>query len=130
MRPSGRIWAAAWNAAQEAIQTERDGLAAARKKMEPEHEEITREITELEGKLETTISEKDALARSLDDERKSHEEAKERLTQLQVENARFEERVANTEKRANELNDQVKRLEKELARLAQEKTKPAAKKGS
>jgi len=30
------MWAAAWNAAQEAVKTERDGLSAARREMEKE----------------------------------------------------------------------------------------------
>ena len=40
---------------------------------------------------------------------------------LKIANARLEERIANTEKRADELRDQVIRLEGELARLAQQK---------
>jgi hypothetical protein len=43
------MWAAAWNAAQEAIKTERDGLTAARREMEKERGEMAAEIVELGG---------------------------------------------------------------------------------
>ena len=43
---------------------------------------------------------------------------------IRIENARLEERIANTDKRADELRDQVTRLEGELACLAQSKGAP------
>jgi colicin import membrane protein len=119
-------WAAAWNAAQEAIKTERDGLSAARREMEKEREEMAAEIVELEAKLDAIRGERDSLAATLEAETKRHREAEEKMGELKIENARLAERIANTEKRADELRDQVTRLEGELARLAQSKGAPKA----
>jgi colicin import membrane protein len=115
------VWAAAWNAAQEAIKTERDGLSAARRALEKEHAELAQEIVELEAKLDTMQAERDSLAATLEAETKRHREAEEKMGDLRIENARLGERIANTERRADELRDQVTRLEGELARLAQSK---------
>jgi hypothetical protein len=112
------VWAAAWNAAQEAIKTERDGLSAARREMEKERAEMAAEIVELETKLDAIQAERDSLAATLEAETKRHREEQERMGDLKIENARLEERIANTERRADELRDQVTRLEAELARLA------------
>ena len=46
------MWAAAWNAAQEAVKTERDGLTAARREMDKERAEMAAEIVDLETKLD------------------------------------------------------------------------------
>jgi chromosome segregation ATPase len=115
------MWAAAWNAAQEAIKTERDGLTAARREMEKERGEMAAEIGELETKLDAIQGERDSLAATLEAETKRHRESEEKMGGLRIENARLEERIANTERRADELRDQVIRLEGELARLAQQK---------
>jgi colicin import membrane protein len=112
------MWAAAWNAAQEAVKTERDGLTAARREMDKERAELAQEIGELESKLEAAEGERATLANSLAEEEKRHRAADERMGNLRIENARLEERIANTERRADELRDQVTRLEGELARLA------------
>lgn len=113
------IWATAWKAGQDAIQTERDGLTSARRDMELERVELTHEITDLETKLEAAETERDALARKALDVDQERTAALEEVTKMRVENARLEERVANTEKRADELRAQVERLEGELARLAE-----------
>ena len=115
------VWAAAWNAAQEAIDTERAGLSAARREMEKERAEMASEIVELEAKLEAAQAERESLAATLEAETRRHREAEEKMGDLKIANARLEERIANTEKRADELRDQVIRLEGELARLAQQK---------
>jgi hypothetical protein len=65
------------------------------------------------GKLAATLAEKE----------KRHRAAEERLGDLKIENARLEERIANTERRADELRNQVTCLERELARLAEQKGK-------
>jgi hypothetical protein len=121
------LWASAWKAGQDAIQTERDGLSAAKREMEQEHAELAHEITDLEGKLDTALAERDALTHKLAEEEKGRREAQEAMSKFQIENARLEERVANTEKRAEELRVQVERLEGELARLAQAKEEPKPK---
>jgi len=118
------MWAAAWNAAQEAIKTERDGLSAARRELEKERAEMAQEIVELETKLDAIQGERDSLAATLEAETKRHREAEEKMGGLRIENARIEERIANTERRADELRDQVTRLERELARLAEKKGEP------
>ncbi|MEJ2387662.1 MAG: hypothetical protein P8Y27_10290 [Chromatiaceae bacterium] len=50
------------------------------------------------------------------------------MSGLRIENARLEERIANTERRADELRDQTTRFEGELARLAQQKEGPKQRK--
>ena len=120
------VWAAAWNAAQDAIKTERDGLSAARRELEKERAEMASEIVELEAKLEAAQAERESLAATLEAETKRHREAEEKMGELKIANARLEERIANTERRADELRDQVTRLEGELARLAQSKEMPKA----
>lgn len=121
------LWAAAWNSGQDAIQTERDGLAAARREMEQERAELAIEIADLEGKLDTAQSERDTLTGRVGEEERARSGAQEEVSRLRVENARLDERVANTEKRADELRAQVERLEGELARLAQAKEAPKPK---
>jgi hypothetical protein len=66
------MWAAAWNAAQEAIKTERDGLTAARREMEKERAEMASEIVELEAKLDTMQAERESLAATLDVAARKH----------------------------------------------------------
>jgi colicin import membrane protein len=131
---SRSVWIAAWKGAEDLIQTERDGLTAARREMESERAEMASEITELEGKLDTVTGERDTITRSLTDAREQYQGAQEEVSRLRIENARLEERVANTGKRAEELREQVERMEGELARLAemkegkQEEKKPTPKK--
>jgi chromosome segregation ATPase len=60
----------------------------------------------------------------LEAETKRHHEAEEKVGDLKIANARLEERIANTNKRADELRDQFTRLEGEPARLAQSKEEP------
>jgi chromosome segregation ATPase len=108
------MWAAAWNAAQEAIKTERDGLSAARREMDKERAELAQEIGELESKLDVAETGRGKLAQALAEGEKRHREAEEKLG----------DRLANTEKRADELRDQVTRLEGDLARLAEKKGEP------
>ncbi len=113
------IWAAAWKAGQDAIQTERDGLTSARRDMERERVELTLEITELETKLEAVETERETLARKVVELDQVRATALHEVNGLRVVNARLEERVANTANRAEELRVQVERLESELARLAE-----------
>ncbi len=117
-----QMWAAAWKAGQETIQTERDGLTAARHKMENEQAEMAQEIAELENRFEAAQSDRDQLTTTLEKERKAHQQVQKELNKLQVENARLEERVTNMGTRADELREQVKRLEGALGRLAQDNT--------
>jgi colicin import membrane protein len=134
------MWATAWNAAQDAIKSERDGLTAARREMDKERAELAQEVSELEGKLEAAENERATLANTLAEKEKRHREAEQKLGDLKIENARLEERIQNTQMRADELRDQVTRLEGELARLAQKqgaapeasapKPKPPSKKPS
>jgi septal ring factor EnvC (AmiA/AmiB activator) len=123
------MWATAWNAAQDAIRTERDGLTAARREMDKERAELAQEIVDLETKLDAVQADRESVAATPEAETKRHREAEEKMSDLRIENARLEERIANTERRAEELRDQVTRLEGELARLAQQKneSKPAPK---
>lgn len=113
------IWAAAWKAGQDAIQTERDGLTSARRDMERERVELTLEITDLETKLESVETERETLARKVVELDQVRATMLHEVSGLRVENARLEERVANTANRAEELRVQVERLESELARLAE-----------
>ena len=83
---------------------------------------------ELEAKLDATQGERESLAATLEAETKRHRQAGETMSGLRIENARLEERIANTERRADELRDQVTRLEGELARLAQQKEGPKQRK--
>lgn len=114
------LWAAAWNANQDLLQVERDGLAAAREELERDSAELGQEIADLEGRLEATLAERDAIAGKRDQEEAARRTAEQEVMTLRVENARLSERVDNTEQRANELRAQVERLEGELARLAGE----------
>jgi hypothetical protein len=115
------LWVTAWRAGQDAIQTERDGLASARRDMEQERAELTREITDLETKLDAVETERSTLAQKATEAEQARTIALDEVSKLRVENARLEERVANTERRAEELRAQVERLERELARLAEMK---------
>jgi len=83
---------------------------------------------ELEAKLDATQGERESLAATLEAETKRHRQAGETMSGLRIENARLEERIANTERRADELRDQTTRFEGELARLAQQKEGPKQRK--
>ena len=112
------LWAVAWTASQDALQAERDGLAAARRTLEQDRSDLGAEIMELERKLETALSERDAALGKLEHEEKEKRVRDQEVMTLQLENARLGERVVQVEQRADELRDQVQRLEGELARLA------------
>ena len=112
------LWNAAWTAGQDMLRAERDGLSAARRELDQERGELAREITDLESALDAALSERDTVTKTLKDEEAARRAADQENGNLRVENARLAERVANTEKRADELRAQVERLEGELARLA------------
>ena len=115
------------------LRAERDGLSAARLELDQERGELAREITDLESALDAALSERDTVTKTLKDEEAARRAADQENGNLRVENARLAERVANTEKRADELRAQVERLEGELARLAgakEPKKGPAARKAS
>lgn len=116
------IWATAWNAGQALIKTERDGLTAARRELEQERSELGEEIATLEAKLDTVQAERDALQQALTAEQEQARRVKEEVSELQIENARLVERIANTQARAEELREQVIRLETELSLLARART--------
>ena len=112
------LWSAAWTAGQDMLRAERDGLSAARRELDQERGELAREITDLESALDAALSERDTVTKTLKDAEAARRAADQENGNLRVENARLAERVANTEKRADELRAQVERLEGELARLA------------
>ena len=70
------MWAAAWNAAQEVVKTERDGLTAARRELEKEREEMAAEIVDLETKLDAAETKRESLAATLEAETKRHRESR------------------------------------------------------
>ena len=104
------MWAAAWNAAQDAIKTERDGLSAARREMDKERAELARRSSTLRPSSTQCRQTGNRSRQPSEAETKRHREAEEKMGDLRIENARLEERIANTEKRADELRDQVTRL--------------------
>ena len=118
------IWAAAWNAGQAELKTERDGLTAARRELEKERADMAQEIAELERKLEAGEAERDSLTAALTKEKEHTRTLEERVSAHTVENARLTERIENQERRADELREQVIRLEGELARLARTSAAP------
>jgi septal ring factor EnvC (AmiA/AmiB activator) len=123
--PAARaIWATGWNVEQDAIKTECEGRSAARRETEKERAELAQEIGELETELDAAESKRAKLASTLAEEEKRHREAADEMGNLKIENASLEERVANTERRADELRAQVTRTEGELVRLAQVKGAP------
>ena len=113
------FWASAWNAGQSAIQSERDALASARREVDQERTELLAEISDLEAKVEEAAGERQALDVRLRDAVAAEKAAQEALQTLRVENARLSERADNSERRAQELREQVERMERELARLAE-----------
>lgn len=122
-----QVWAAAWSAGQQAIQAEREGLAALRKEMEQERDELAHEITELEAKIDAALTERDTLATKLNEETQAKARLEDAVTRERIENARLTERVANGESRAQELRAQVQELQREFARLAEAHAERSAK---
>jgi colicin import membrane protein len=112
------MWVSAWNAGQEVLRAEREALALVRRELEQERTDLAREIADLEEKADAAASERDALAIELQRKEAVRLAAEQDSVTLRMENARLVERVANTEKRAEELRKQVERMERELARLA------------
>ena len=122
-----QVWAAAWSAAQQAIQAEREGLATLRKEMEQERNELAHEITELEAKVDAALTERDTLAANLSEEKQAKVPLEDALTRERIENTRLIERLSNVDSRAGELRAQVQELQHELARLAEAQAERSAK---
>ncbi len=114
------LWGAAWTLSQEALRSEREGLAAARAELDRERAELTQEIVDLEGRLETALAERDALTERVRAAEAARETAQAALQDLRVEQVRLEERVAHSERRAAEWRDQVERLADELGQRARQ----------
>jgi len=122
-----QMWSAAWRASQDAIHAERDALAAARQEFEKERAELTQEITGLEEDLVKSDGDRQALASQLQEEQARHKATVDKLGALDIEHVRLQERAANTEKRAEELREQVVRLEGDLVAIAKAQTAPKRK---
>ena len=96
------VWVAAWKAAQEQLEGERDAMASARKAIERERAEMLAEINRLDGELEAAKAEIQQVHEALDAERNAHEG-----TRAEVKEARAvaSERKARIEQQASELQE-------------------------
>ncbi|NCA72877.1 MAG: DNA-binding protein, partial [Sphingobacteriia bacterium] len=96
------VWVAAWKAAQEQLDGEREAMASARKEIERERAEMLAEISRLDGELEAAKTEIQQVHEALDAERSAHEG-----TRAEVKEARAiaSERKARIEQQASELQE-------------------------
>ena len=118
-----QVWALAWKESQTQIRAERDGLDAVRQEIEREKGDMASEISRLEAentvqgeelkKAEETLSEKTAALSN----------AENTLNQLKLENARIDERSKSTEKRAEELKDELTQLHQRFKEMAETQKK-------
>lgn len=100
------IWVAAWRAAQDQLEGEREVMASVRKEIERERTEMLAEINRLDGELEAAKTENQQVQKALDDERHEHES-----TRADVKEARAiaSERKARIEQQAAELQEAQRR---------------------
>ncbi|EGV19097.1 DNA-binding protein [Thiocapsa marina] len=96
------VWVAAWRAAQEQLEGEREAMANARKEIERERTEMLAEINRLDGELDSAKTEIQQVHEALDAERREHEG-----TRADVKEARAiaSERKARIEHQAIELQE-------------------------
>ena len=115
-----RIWAEAWNAAQEVIEAERKALARTREQMEREHKEMAEEIAKLEQTLEEGHTERQKTTVELE---KAHKETH----SLEICNARLEERLTAFEKDLDKAQAEATQATASLGNLTTENTRLATK---
>ena len=96
------VWVAAWRAAKEHLEGEREALANARKEIERDRNEMLAEINRLDGELEAAKTEIQQMHEALDAERRAHEG-----TRAEVKEARAvaSERKARNDQQAAELQE-------------------------
>lgn len=96
------VWVAAWRAAQDQLEGEREAMASARKEIERERTEMLAEINRLDGELEAARTEIQQVNEALDAERREHEEARAGVKEAR---AIASERKARIEQQAIELQE-------------------------
>jgi chromosome segregation ATPase len=113
------IWSLATSAAQGRLQQEREGLAAARTQMEAEHQEAADLADSMNSELETLQQKLQSLEATLAQERGSVATLREQLQKTNDRAITAEARAGEIEKRADNLNAELERVNLRNAELIQ-----------
>lgn len=109
-RAARAFWGVAWKEAQAGIQGEREALDAARRDMARERQDMTAEITRLEGENGQQADALDRMREALDKAEAARRAAEEAAQGLRVDNARLDERAKAAEATADTLRADNARL--------------------
>lgn len=113
------IWQLATNAAQGRLQQERDGLTAARSQMEAERQEAADLADSMSAELEGVQKQLQAVEAKLQQEQASATGLREQLQKTTERAITAEARASEIEKRADNLNAELERVNRSNAELIQ-----------
>ncbi len=114
MSAFNQVWASAIKSAQEDVETQRQALEVMRREMDKENADMVAEIKRLEKELE-------AITQEVIDAKAGKVSAEKQLVNLQIENARLDERAKVTEEQVINLRKQLSRSQEQFTELATQK---------
>jgi regulator of replication initiation timing len=109
-----QVWAMAWQATQDEVKAERDGLETTRKQFEFEKTELLSEVTHLETQLDSKEQETEELKQLVASEQEKISVLSQDFTALQIENAGLVEKC----KTLASFEAQIQHLQNQLIELA------------
>ncbi len=121
MTAFNQVWTGAIKSAQDDVETQRQALEAMRREMDKENVGMAAEIKRLETEQEETDGKLETVTQELIDTRAGKASAEEQIINLQIENARLDERAKATEEQVINHREQLSRLQEQFAELAQQK---------
>lgn len=122
------VWALAWKETQTLIQSERDGLDAARREYESGKKELEAEIARLEAENDAQRVELDRAGDTLAKTEKALSEAEISKQKLKEDNIRLDERLNSAETMTATLKEEIGKLHERLKEATVKPKTPPTKK--
>lgn len=121
------MWRAAWEAAQESVQAEREALTTARTLIEREKEEMAAEIARLESEISDQTAERHKLTETLALKTEAMHKLEKTKNDLELQNARLDERNKSSEQRAHDLKEELEKLHARFQEVTNVSKRPSSK---
>jgi len=121
MTAFNQVWAGAIKSAQDDVETQRQALEVMRREMDKENADMVAEIKRLEKELEETDGKLEVVTQEVIDAKAGKASAEKQIINLQIENARLDERAKATEEQVINLREQLSRSQEQFTELATQK---------
>lgn len=121
MTAFNQVWISAIKSAQDDVETQRQTLEVMRREMDKENAGMVTEIKRLEKEQEEGDGKLEAATQEITDAKADKMSAEKQIINLQIENARLDERAKATEEQVITFREQLSKLQEQFTELAKQK---------